>query len=111
MLDLKIHDALGNIFSLIRAINKYLETKQPWHLIKVDKKDSSPAATCLYVSAEMLRISAQLLLPFIPNKANITLRSLSVSVTESSNTIEPFGYLKPQTLIKPPGSLFPRIDE
>ena len=109
MLDLKIHDALGNIFSLIRAINKYLETKQPWHLIKVDKKDSSPAATCLYVSAEMLRISAQLLLPFIPNKANITLRSLSV--TESSNIIEPFGYLKPQTLIKPPGSLFPRIDE
>jgi methionyl-tRNA synthetase len=38
MLDLKIHDALENIFSLIRTINKYLETKQPWHLIKDDKK-------------------------------------------------------------------------
>ena len=109
MLDLKIHDALENIFALIRAINKYLETKQPWHLIKDDKKGGSPAATCLYVSAEMLRISAQLLLPFIPNKANTTLKSLSVS--KSCNKIEPFGYLKPQTLIEPPGSLFPRIDE
>ena len=109
MHDLKIHDALENIFALIRAINKYLETKQPWHLIKDDKKGGSPAATCLYVSAEMLRISAQLLLPFIPNKANTTLKSLSVS--KSCNKIEPFGYLKPQTLIESPGPLFPRIDE
>ena len=108
MKKLRIHDALETIFSLIREINKYLETRQPWQLVKNNKKPKSPAATCLYVSAEMLRISSLLLTPFIPEKAEITLNSLSQNNIDNDLT---FGLLKPTTPIKHPGSLFPRIEE
>ena len=104
---LKIHDALEKIFSLIREINKYLEIKQPWKSIKTDKSPGSSASTCLYVSAELLRISSELLIPFMPEKAETALKYLSQPVT---NNLE-FGLLKPDAVIKNPGALFPRIEE
>jgi len=106
MQDLKIHDALEVTFSLIREINKYLEIKQPWKLVKENKNQKSEAATCLYVAAELLRICSELLIPFIPNKAQITLEHLSQKV---SNNLE-FGMIKPNDEIKSPGVLFPRIE-
>ena len=107
MKKLKIHDALETIFSLIREINKYLEIKQPWKLVKNDKSSESAAATCLYVATELLRISSELLLPFMPEKAHITLKHLSQNI---SNNFE-FGIIEPKTKIKNPGVLFPRIEE
>ena len=108
MKQLKIHDALECILSLIREINKYLEIKQPWKLIKVDKSQKSEAATSLYVAAELLRISSALLYPYMPKKANLTLASLSQ--TDINHNLE-FGQLKPNVIIKSPGALFPRIEE
>jgi len=106
MKELKIHDALEVTFSLIREINKYLEIRQPWKLVKEDKSQESSAATCLYVSVELLRISSELLIPFMPNKAQIALEYLSQKV---SNNLE-FGLIKPNTKIQNPGALFPRIE-
>ena len=37
MRTLKIHDALEVIFALIRKINKYLEIREPWKLVKDNK--------------------------------------------------------------------------
>jgi|TARA_Y100000996_G_C22539673_1_gene649518 methionyl-tRNA synthetase len=107
MKELKIHDALEIIFSLIREINKYLEIKQPWKLVKETKSPESPAATCLYVSVELLRISSILLKPFMPNKTQITLDCLS----QPDNSQLEFGIIKPDMEIRHPGALFPRIEE
>ena len=107
MRNMKIHDALENIFSLIRLINKYLEIKQPWKLLKENKNPKSPAATCLYLSAELLRISTVLLVPVMPSKTKITLEALS----QSNNMTIEYGQLVPNCSIKNPGSLFPRIEE
>ena len=107
MKNMKIHDALENIFSLIRLINKYLELKQPWKLVKENKTPKSPAATCLYLSAELLRISALLLKPIMPSKTNAILNALS----QSDITSIEFGQLIPNSKIESPGSLFPRIEE
>jgi len=109
MKKLKIHDALANIFSLIREINKYLEIKQPWKLIKIDKSKKSDAATSLYISAELLRISSVLLIPYIPEKATLTLSSLSQKGIKQHKL--DFGQLKANIAIKSPGALFPRIEE
>lgn len=106
MVKLKIHDALEAIFSLIREINKYLELKQPWKTIKVDKSQKGDAATCLYVSVELLRISSELLFPFMPEKTTITINALS---QEISHNLE-FGIIKPYCSIEHPGALFPRIE-
>lgn len=108
MKKLKIHDALECTLSLIREINKYLEIKQPWKLIKVDKSQKSEAATCLYVAAELLRISSTLLYPYMPEKTILALTSLSQK--EINHNLE-FGQLKPNSTIKSPGVLFPRIEE
>ena len=107
MKELKIHDTLETIFSLIREINKYLEIKQPWKLVKENKEPKSPAATCLYLSAELLRISTILLAPVMPSKTKITLEALS----QSNNMTIEYGQLTPNCSIKNPGSLFPRIEE
>ena len=107
MKNMKIHDALESAFSLIRLINKYLELKKPWKLVKENKDPKSPAATCLYLSAELLRISALLLKPIMPSKTKITLSALSQSDIMSRE----FGQLIPNSKIKSPGSLFPRIEE
>jgi len=107
MKNMKIHDALENIFSLIRIINKYLEIKAPWKLLKENKEPKSPAATCLYLSAELLRISTVLLVPVMPSKTKITLEALS----QSNNMTIEYGQLVPNGSIKNPGSLFPRIEE
>ena len=107
MKNMKIHDALENIFSLIRLINKYLEIKQPWKLVKENKEPKSPSATCLYLSAELLRISTVLLVPVMPSKTKRTLEALS----QSNNMAIEFGQLVPNCSIKNPGSLFPRIEE
>ena len=107
MKNMKIHDALENIFSLIRIINKYLEIKAPWNLLKENKEPKSPAATCLYLSAELLRISTLLLKPIMPVKTKIALDALS----QSDNLSRDFGQLIPKTPIKNPGALFPRIEE
>ena len=107
MKNMKIHDALENIFSLIRLINKYLEIKQPWKLLKENKTPKSPAATCLYLSAELLRISTVLLVPVMPSKTKITLEALS----QSNNMTIEYGQLVPNCSIKNPGSLFPRIEK
>ena len=106
MKKLKIHDALESIFSLIREINKYLETKQPWKTVKTDKSQKSDAATTLYVSVELLRIASELLFSFMPEKTLITLKSLSQEITYNLK----FGLMKPQSKITHPGVLFPRID-
>jgi len=108
MRTLKIHDALEVIFALIRKINKYLEIREPWKLVKDNKNAKSPAATCLYLSAELLRISSILLSPFMPEKANIALNCLSQKNAENKLV---FGLIKPKTSIKYPGALFPRIEE
>jgi len=107
MKNMKIHDGLEDAFSLIRLINKYLELKQPWKLVKENKNPKSPAATCLYLSAELLRISALLLKPIMPSKTQATLNALS----QPDNTSREFGQLIPNSKIESPGSLFPRIEE
>tara|TARA_B100002052_G_scaffold1486_1_gene1371 strand:+ start:5073 stop:6578 length:1506 start_codon:yes stop_codon:yes gene_type:complete len=106
IINMKLHDAIENAMSLIRLINKYLEMKKPWKLVKEDKSAKSPASTCLYLAAEILRISTVLLSPIMPTKTKLTLNALSQDNEASSE----FGLLKPESRIYNPGALFPRIE-
>ena len=106
IINMKLHDAIENAMSLIRLINKYLEMKKPWKLLKEDKTAKSPASTCLYLAAEILRISTILLSPIMPTKTKLTLKALS----QDNETSSEFGLLKPKSRIYNPGALFPRIE-
>ena len=64
--EMKINDAINHTFKFIREVNKYLEITAPWKLLK---KDIDSAGKILYTAAESLRITALILSPIMPNRA------------------------------------------
>ena len=105
---LKIHDAIENILSLIRELNRYLEKREPWKLVKSDKSQASIAATTLAISADILRISSQLLNPVMPEKTKDILGILGCDRISVNNT--EIGLLKAGTKLGKGQSPFPRIE-
>jgi methionyl-tRNA synthetase len=106
--DLKLHDALENTMAMIREVNKYLETRAPWKLIKEDKSQGSVAATTLATAADILRIGSQLLNPVMPERTKLILTILGAHEVPLENTN--FGALKAGTSLGEGKSPFPRID-
>ncbi len=105
--DFKIHDALDLIMNLFRFLNKYLEIKAPWKLVKENEIGKQKAATTLYIAADILKIGAILISPVMPNKSKTINKYLGINKTKDLS----FGKLTPETKITKPENLFPRIDE
>jgi methionyl-tRNA synthetase len=104
--NLRLNDAIEEIVSFIRSINKYMEVRQPWKLVK---NDQAAAGTVLYTAAEAMRISAILLHPVMPGKIDDLLVALP---TITSNRMElVWGQLKPGEALGDIPILFPRIDK
>jgi methionyl-tRNA synthetase len=103
--ELKITEALDEIINYIRSINKYLEVRQPWHLIKSDK---TAAGTVLYTALEGLRLAATLLEPIMPQKIAELLNALPVD--ENKPPFE-WGRIKSGATLGKLPILFPRIDK
>ncbi len=99
---LQLTEALEEIIVFIRSLNKYMEQRQPWHLVKQDRP---AAATVLYVTLESVRIAALLLEPVMPSKMQVLLQALPVK----ENTLE-WGNLCSGLPVQPLPSLFPRIE-
>ncbi|HNZ36121.1 MAG TPA: methionine--tRNA ligase, partial [Candidatus Marinimicrobia bacterium] len=103
--ELKITEALDEIINYIRSINKYLEVRQPWHLIKSDK---TAAGTVLFTALEGLRLAATLLEPIMPQKMAELLNALPVD--ENKPPFE-WGRIKSGVTLGELPILFPRIDK
>ena len=106
--NLKIHDAIEEVMSLFRDLNKYLEINKPWKLLKGDPHNSI-AATTLYISINALYVGTQLLHPVMPRKTLEISNMLGVSNITILN--EEFDILKPNNGIGEGKSPFPRIEE
>ena len=105
--EFRVHDAVETIFSMIRAINKYLENKAPWKTVKDFPNDKEITATTLYLSIECIRISTQLLNPIMPTKTKTVLNAMGVEETENNLS---YGLIKPQQGIDSISTLFPKKD-
>lgn len=57
-----VSKALERIFGLIDSANKYIDANKPWALIKTD---TDRLNTVMYVLIDAIRVSANLLLPFL----------------------------------------------
>ena len=104
--DLKINLAIENTMSLVRSINKYLEIKEPWKILKTNIIDQS-SLNALSISCEAIALSAKLLFPVMPNKCNEIFKILNIETRSQDNFS--FG----QTFgnhIQRHAALFPRID-
>ena len=106
--DLKLHDALENTMSMIREVNKYLEIRAPWKLVKEDNSQESVTATTLALAADVLRIGSQLLNPVMPERTKVILTILGGYRIPLKNTN--LGELKAGTVLGEGKSPFPRIE-
>jgi len=103
-------EALGAIWNLVSATNKYLVTNEPWKRDPADPRTKS----VLFTAAETLRKIALLLSPFLPETAERMLRGLGIDAPLASVRLEEAlgsGWLG-RTLerrIEEVPALFPRI--
>ena len=104
--ELRISDALEDIFELLRKSNKYIDDTTPWVLAK-DENKTDRLKTVLYNLLESIRISSILLKPFIPETSEKILNILNTKKVDY-DTIE-FGNLEDGITLNEPEVLFARI--
>ncbi len=68
MADLRVADAITEVFALFRRCNKYIDETMPWALAKEEEKQNR-LATVLYNLVESITIGANLLASFMPETA------------------------------------------
>lgn len=96
-----LHAALGSIFELVAATNRYADDQEPWTLSRKVRTVASREAACelaqqlghvLWHLCEALRVAAVLLAPFLPQLAQtLTLRLGVASSTLDSLAHASFG--------------------
>lgn len=107
--ELRVGDAISEIFTLLRRSNKYIDETTPWVLGK-DEQKKDRLATVLYNLLESIRFSAVLLSSFMPQTAEKILDMLNTQ-QRSLDSLTQFGNLEcGQCVVKKAEILFARID-
>lgn len=106
---LRVGDALDEIFVLLKRCNKYIDETTPWVLGK-DESKKARLATIMYNLLESIRIAGVLLQSFMPDTANKILDQLNTP-SRSFESIQSFGKLNTDKVVEKPEILFARIDE
>ena len=106
--DLKVGEALQEIFEILRKCNKCIDDTMPWSLAK-DETKKGRLGTVLYNLLESIRISAVLLTPFLPNTVDKIFQQLNTNVINIESTLS-FGGLKAGEKLGEPVHLFERVE-
>ena len=109
--ELKMPNALTEIFNFIGQCNKYIDVTAPWILAK-SEETVQRLGTVLYNLAESLRMVGVMLQPFLTRTPQKMFEQLGVTEGEDTAwaSLSTFGVLKPGTEVKKGECLFPRID-
>lgn len=108
MNELKVGEAIEEIFEVLRKCNKYIDETMPWSLAKdEDKKDR--LKTVLYNLLESIRICSVLLQPFMPETSEKIFKQLNTTISDY-DSINEFGALEQGKILNEPTHLFDRID-
>lgn len=108
--ELRVADAIDEIFALLRRSNKYIDETMPWALGK-DETKKDRLATVLYNLLESIRIAAVLLESYLPETSKAILDQLNTQ-QRSYDSVLTFGQLEDGIHVTPkPQILFARIDE
>ncbi|CDF06047.1 methionine--tRNA ligase [Megasphaera elsdenii CAG:570] len=109
--DMKINDAINDVWALIRRSNKYIDETTPWVLAKDDAK-AQRLQTVLYNLLEAQRIIATLVSPFIPASAAEMWKQLGLGDFAEANlpAAQEWGRYPVDTKVCKGHALFPRYD-
>ena len=107
--ELRVADALTEIFALFKRCNKYIDETEPWVLAKEEAKKDR-LSTVLYNLVESILIGASLLEPYMPSTAKKIAEQLNAQL-RSFEELESFGkYPSGNTVTQKPEILFARLD-
>ena len=106
--ELKVGEALQEIFDVLKKANKYIDDTTPWILAK-DETKQDRLRTVLYNLLETIRICSVYLQAFIPETAEKIFRQLNTDDKEFESA-KIFGLLKDGTVLNEPEHLFDRIE-
>ncbi len=111
MNELRLPEALMDIWSYIGALNKYIDLTAPWVLAK-DEANTKKLASVMYHLAEGLRIVSVLLIPFLTDTAKRIHDILGITddTLVSWDSIKAFSQNVCGLTVKQTAPLFPRID-
>ncbi|NLI89531.1 MAG: methionine--tRNA ligase [Epulopiscium sp.] len=108
---LLFNEALNDIWTIVRRLNKYIDETTPWILAK-DEANNKILANVLYTLVEGIRIVTVMIEPFMPQTPAKVWEQIGVKEGEltSWDSIKKWGSM-PRTLsVKRGEIIFPRID-
>ena len=108
MEQLKISDALEDVFAIFRRANKYIDETTPWILAK-DEANKDRLATVLYNLIESIIIGTSLLKPYLPQTCDKVFDVFKTS-QRKVDELQQFGLYKTTNLEQTSVQLFPRLD-
>ncbi len=109
MAELRVADAITEIFNLFRRCNKYIDETTPWILAK-DEETKPRLAEVLYNLVESITVGAALLKSFMPETTEKILTQLHAQETAFEN-LGTFGnYVSGTKVTEKPEILFARLD-
>ena len=109
MEQLRVADAMTEIFNIFRRSNKYIDETTPWALAK-DEEKKDRLSTVLYNLTEAITIGASLLEPFMPETSEKILAQLNTAKRELDQ-MDRFGlYASGTKVTEKPEILFARMD-
>ncbi|MCD8153939.1 MAG: methionine--tRNA ligase [Clostridiales bacterium] len=107
--ELRVADAITEVFSIFKRCNKYIDETMPWALAK-DETKQDRLATVLYNLVEGIVIGASLLRAFMPDTTDRILAQLNV-VERPLSQMDSFGlYPSGNKVTARPEILFARLD-
>ncbi len=108
--NLRVADAISEIFVLFKRCNKYIDETEPWILAK-DEAKKDRLSTVLYNLIEGIRIGANLLSSFMPETAEKILSQINASACDLDELKTGFGkYVSGTKVTDKPEILFARLD-
>ena len=107
--ELRVADAITEVFALFKRCNKYIDETEPWVLAK-DEAKADRLSTVLYNLVESITIGACLLESFMPNTTEAILKQLNADKI-AYDDLDKFGHRENGVKVTDkPEILFQRLD-
>ncbi len=107
--ELRVADAISEVFTVLRRSNKYIDETEPWVLAKEEAKKER-LSEVLYNLTESITIAASLLHSFLPETAERIVAQLGTVIRDFDN-LNQFGlYESGNKVTEKPEILFARLD-
>ncbi len=105
---LHVADALTEIFTVFKRLNKYIDETEPWVLAK-DESKKDRLETVLFNLLEGINIGASLLAPFLPDTAAKIAAQTGLEIRDFDK-LDAFGLNESAKVTAAPEILFARLD-